>query len=277
MKPDDVFEPGRASPDERPRDARTESLKSEYTGRERLLPREKLLRCGAAALTDAELLAIQLRSGTQGRNVLAVAEDLLRSYGDSMALLSQAGVEELCGQLGVGEVRGITLAAVFEIARRILSESVEDRPVLDSPSAVARYLRPFIVQNPTEGFYVLPLDRRCRLCGPVMRHRISSGTADSTPVHPREVFIEAIRSRATFVMIAHNHPSGNVEPSAADLRLTRDLIAAGKLLSIPVVDHVIVGDIASRKTADGKSGAENCLDAVPKHTSLRDSGKVDFV
>ena len=270
-----LFEPVAAPPRAQPRPA-TPSLHEEFAGSRRLMPREKIAAYGPEQLTDEELLALLLRSGTKGKNVLAVAKDLLHAYGDSLELLSRAGYSVLAKTFAVGPARASVLAAVFELARRILSSSVEDSPLLDTPEAVARYLRRFVLAESVESFFVLPLDKRRRLCGVVGRARVSLGTADATVVTPRDVFREAIRVDARFLLVAHNHPSGDPTPSAADLRLTADLVDAGRVLRIPLLDHVVLGDIPSRRRPDGSLDTVGCLDAVPRFHSVRASGAVDF-
>lgn len=260
-------------PAERPA---TPSLHAAFAGSRSLMPREKIAALGPESLSDAELLALLLRSGTKGKNVLAVAEDLLRAYGGSLELLSRAGYAELAKALAIGPAKASELAAVFELARRILSSSVEDYPLLDTPEAVARYLRRFVLAESVESFFVLPLDKRRRLCGVLGRARVSLGTADATVVTPRDVFREAIRVDARFLLVAHNHPSGDPTPSAADLRLTADLVDAGRVLRIPLLDHIVLGDIPSRLRPDGSLDTEGCLDAVPRFRSIRASGAVDF-
>ena len=270
-----LFEPAAAPPRSAPR-AETPSLRAAFEGIRSLMPREKLAALGPASLSDAELLAILLRTGAKGRNVLAVADDLLRSYGGSLELLSRAGYDELSKAFAIGPARACELSAIFELARRILASSGEDFPVLATAEDVARYLRPFVLAESVESFYVLPLDKRRRLCGVVGRARVSLGTADRTVVTPRDVFREAIRVDACYVVLAHNHPSGDPTPSASDLRLTADIVDAGRVLGIGVLDHVIVGDIPSQLRPDGALDTDGCLDAVPRFRSIRASGEVDF-
>lgn len=270
-----LFRPVELPPRSAPRHE-TPPLREEFAGTSKLMPREKLAALGPGALSDAELLALLLRSGTKGRNVLAVADELLRTYGRSLELLSRAGYNVLKKTESIGPARACELSAVFELARRILSSSCDDFPVLARAEDVARHLRPFVLAESVESFYVLPLDKRRRLCGVVGRARVSLGTADATVVTPRDVFREALRVDARFVLVAHNHPSGDPTPSPADLRLTADLVDAGRVLRIPVLDHVVLGDIPSRRRPDGSLDTDGCLDAVPRFHSIRASGEVDF-
>lgn len=270
-----LFEPAAAPPRSAPR-AATPSLHAAFAGSRSLMPREKIAAFGPASLSDAELLALLLRTGAKGRNVLAVAEDLLRSYGGSLELLSRAGYDELSKTFSIGPARASELSAIFELARRILSSSGEDFPVLATAADVARYLRPFVLAESVESFYVLPLDKKRRLCGVVGRARVSLGTADATLVTPRDVFREAVRVDACFVVLAHNHPGGDPTPSASDLRLTADIVDAGRVIGIRVLDHVVLGDVPSRRRPDGSLDTDGCLDAVPRFHSIRASGEVDF-
>lgn len=203
-------------------------------------PRERLAKFGAKALLDEELLAIMLRTGSHGKNVLVLARQLLDSFG-SLPQLMNAGVDELKSYGGIGQVKAIELAAMLELSRRVMLGDVDKREVFKEPEQVARRVNLIKANSQTESFFVFPLDKRCRLCTqqPI---EISSGTLDSSLVHPREVFREAIRYSAALVILAHNHPSGDSSPSRKDIEITKDLVAAGKQLSIPIVDHVVVGD-----------------------------------
>ena len=207
---------------------------------ENFRPRERLAKFGAKALLDEELLAIMLRTGSQGKNVLMLAHQLLDSFG-SLPQLMNAGVEELKSYGGIGQVKAIELAAMLELSRRVMLGDVDKRSVFDDPELVAQKVRRIKALSQTESFFVFPLDKRCRLCTqqPI---EISSGTLDSSLVHPREVFREAIRYSAALVILAHNHPSGDARPSRKDIEITKELVAAGLQLSIPVIDHVVVGD-----------------------------------
>ena len=253
-------------------------LKAAFRGSEDFLPREKLARLGPGALSDAELVAIFLRTGRPGRNVLQVADDLLRAYGGNLRLLSQESAVRLEGLGSIGRVRALELTAVFEFARRIAMHSQEAQPLLETPEQVARFVHGLVLQDPTESFYVLPLDRKMRLCDRVQRQRlcVSRGTADASPVHPRDVFREAVRVDACFVVVAHNHPSGDPTPSPQDLRITRALVDAGRVVGIPLVDHVVVGGLPDLRGPDGSIDTTRCFDLVPRFRSLRRTGAVDF-
>lgn len=203
-------------------------------------PRERLAKFGSKALLDEELLAIMLRTGSQGKNVLMLAKQLIDSFG-SLSQLMNAGVEELKSYGGIGQVKAIELAAMLELSRRVMLGDTNKRHVFVEPEQVAERINLIKANSQTESFFVFPLDKRCRLCTrqPI---EITSGTLDSSLVHPREVFREAIRYSAAFVILAHNHPSGDSRPSRKDIEITKELVAAGQQLSIPIIDHVVVGD-----------------------------------
>lgn len=256
-----------------PAPARTRRLEDEFEGREASMPRERLSSLGAAELSDAELLAILLRTGTSGHNVLSVAAELLRLHGDDISLLARATAADLRRVPGVGRVRALELEAVFELGRRILRASASGaRPVLDTAEAVARHVWPLVAMRRTEAFFVFPLDKKLRLCAGVKRSEacVGSGTADSTPVHPRDVFREAVKADACYVAVAHNHPSGDPEPSPQDLLITRNLVEAGRALRIPLVDSVVVGGLP-----EGVSDPFGPA-AVPRFKSIRRAGLVEF-
>lgn len=204
-------------------------------------PRERLAQFGAKALLDEELLAILLRTGSHGQNVLFLAHQLLDSFG-SLSQLMNAGVEELKSYAGIGQVKAIELSAMLELSRRVMLGDAKKRDVFNEPEYVAERIRLIKANSQTESFFVFPLDKRCRLCTkqPI---EISSGTLDASLVHPREVFREAIRYSAAFVILAHNHPSGDPRPSRKDVEITKDLVIAGQQLSIPIIDHVVVGEV----------------------------------
>ncbi|HTY36447.1 MAG TPA: DNA repair protein RadC [Bacteroidota bacterium] len=199
-------------------------------------PREKLSRFGAAALSESELLAILLRSGSHGVTAVDLAKKLLtdqRSLRD-LARLSAADL----GRLGIGPVRAASLVAAFEIARRLPAQADTERPVLQAPEDVAKIYTPKLRDLQHEEFWALLLTTSNRL---MLERRITSGTLNSSLVHPRECFAEAVTEKAASVIFVHNHPSGNPEPSQEDIAITRQLAEAGKILGIPVYDHVIIG------------------------------------
>ncbi|TSE18558.1 radc: DNA repair protein RadC [Tepidimonas alkaliphilus] len=199
-------------------------------------PREKLLSRGPQALADAELLALLLRTGLRGQPVLTFAQGLLERFGGLSGLL-QATPAQLAAVKGLGPAKRAELLAVFELARRALSERLRERPVLDSPQAVAELLRLQLADRGHEVFTVLFLDAQHRL---IALEELFRGTLQETSVYPREVALRALHHGAASVIFAHNHPSGVAEPSAADAALTRRLQAALALLDVRVLDHFVV-------------------------------------
>ena len=201
-------------------------------------PREKLLRAGASALGDNELVAVLLGSGLRGHDVLGVAAAVLESAGDAAAL-GRATAHALMRTPGVGPTRAARRLAAFELGRRALGATRQARPRLGTPSAVGAYLLPRHGGHREERFGVLLLDTKHRVIRAVV---ISLGTLDASLVHPREVFRAAAEHSAAAVVLFHNHPSGDPTPSPDDVWLTRRLAQAGDLMGIAVVDHVVLGD-----------------------------------
>ncbi|MFT3780797.1 MAG: DNA repair protein RadC [Nibricoccus sp.] len=200
-------------------------------------PQERLEKHGAAALSDTELLAMLLRSGTKGCDVLTLATRLISEAGSLAGLISwkDADFRRL---KGIGRVKALQLVTVMEIARRVLGQQAGDAPLLESAELVAAYFAPIAAGLPVEKFWVLCLNRKNRLLKCV---EVTSGTASSSLVHPREVFREAIREGALAVICVHNHPSGDPTPSSADVNVTRQLREAAKTVGIDFLDHVIIG------------------------------------
>ncbi|MBN8757246.1 MULTISPECIES: RadC family protein [Variovorax] len=200
-------------------------------------PREKLISRGAAALADAELLALLLRTGVAGKNVLQLAQQLLERFGGLSGLL-HTGADDLKAIKGMGgTAKRSELIAVLELARRAMGEKLKERTVFDSPEAVKQYLQLHIGSRPHEVFVVVFLDVQHRL---IMLEEMFRGTLTQTSVYPREVVTRAIHHQAAAVVLAHNHPSGSIEPSRADESLTQTLRAALALVDVRVLDHVIV-------------------------------------
>jgi DNA repair protein RadC len=212
-------------------------------------PRERLVARGPDALTHAELIAILLRTGLPGTNVIQVGQNLLQKYG-SLNALALASVDELRKVSGIGRDKAATLVAAFALARRMEQERREDSPVLDNPATVVGFIRESNRLRNVEAFQVLLLNTRKRL---IRAEDISDGTLDTLLVHPREVFRAAVVANAAAVILVHNHPSGDPAPSEADIKVTRDLIRAGQLLKIEVVDHIIIGRAAAGREKDYSS------------------------
>jgi len=200
-------------------------------------PREKLIARGAGALADAELLALLLRTGVAGKNVLQLAQELLEHFGGLSGLL-QTSAEDLKVIKGMGgDAKRAELIAVLELARRAMAERLKERAVFDSPEAVKQYLQLHIGSRPYEVFAVLFLDAQHRL---IVIEELFRGTLTQTSVYPREVVTRALHNQAAAVVLSHNHPSGSIEPSRADESLTQTLSAALSLIDVRVLDHVIV-------------------------------------
>jgi DNA repair protein RadC len=224
-----------------------------------LQPREKFDRLGPENLSESDLLALILRTGTAGTNVVELAETILIQYG-SLSALSQASAAELQEIRGIGKEKAKILKAALEIGRRLVQENIGERPRIASPEEAAAVLRERARSLDREVFWVLLLDTKNRLMAPPAE--VSKGTLSSSLVHPREIFKPAIQHSAANVILAHNHPSGDPSPSANDIRITKKLIEAGKTMEIKVLDHLIIG----RKTLDGTND----------FLSLRESGLAEF-
>lgn len=210
-------------------------------------PQERMERLGARALRDAELVAMLLRTGAAGENVLAVSEGLVRRAGSLKALTSWTA-DDFKSRRGLGRVKALQLTAVFEIARRVLADTSEP-PLLDDPDKVAAHLAPEAYALRVEKCWALALGAKHRL---LRAEEVTSGTATASLLHPREVFATALRVGASAVIVAHNHPSGDPAPSKADLDMTRRLADAGKLLGVPLADHVILGRPEADPTGRGR-------------------------
>jgi DNA repair protein RadC len=199
-------------------------------------PREKLLSRGVSALSDAELIAILLRTGTRGANVIVVAEQLLQRFG-SFAGLARAPVLELAKVKGIGLAKGIQLAASFAVGARLAAERIRNEPI-DNPQTVYDLLGPEMRLLDRESLRAVLLDAKQRL---ITVQEISVGTLSESLAHPREIFKAAITHSAFSFILAHNHPSGDPSPSEADGRLTRRVAEASRILQITLHDHVIIG------------------------------------
>ncbi|CAN5884059.1 DNA repair protein RadC [soil metagenome] len=201
-------------------------------------PREKLARLGASALGDNELLAIVLGQGGARASALDLANSLLADGG--LRGLTRARDADLRRVPGIGAARAAQVTAAIELGRRSCTRIEDARPQLRTPRSVAEYLLPQFGSRPVEQFGVLSLDTRHRV---VRASVLSVGTLDSSLVHPRDVFREAAAAGAAALVLFHNHPSGDPEPSEDDVRLTERLVAAGILMGIEVLDHVILADV----------------------------------
>lgn len=199
-------------------------------------PRERLLRHGPEVLTDAELLAVILRTGLPGRHVLALAEDLLSSFGGLRGLLG-ASIEQLNAASGLGPAKTSQLVAVMELGRRALAEQMQREHVLNRPDLVQSYCATLLAHQTIEICMALFLDTRLRL---IAAEELSRGTISQATIYPRELVRAALRLHASTVILVHNHPSGSCEPSNADIQLTRHVGQALRLVDVRLADHIIV-------------------------------------
>lgn len=214
-------------------------------------PRERLLRAGAQALSDAELLAIYLRVGVRGKSAIDLARDLLHRFDGHLGRLAEAGLRELSGVPGIGPAKAAQLKASFELSRRALAQEMTATDNFSSPALVRRWLKLQLSTRPHEVFLALWLNAQNRL---IAADELFVGTLSQTSVYPREVVKAGLAHNAAAVILAHNHPSGVAEPSAADELLTRSLQASLALVDIRLLDHFIVAG-----TADPLSFAERGL------------------
>ena len=209
-------------------------------------PREKLLQHGAPSLSDAELLAIFLRTGIAGRNAVDLARDLLTGFGGLRPLL-EADRGPFCAQHGLGVASYAVLQAALELGRRHLQAELARRDCLDSPATTRRFLASRLRHLPHEVFACLLLDNRHRV---IAFEELFRGTIDGASVHPREVVKHALHHNAAALILAHNHPSGVAEPSRADVQITRRLVAALGLVDIRILDHLVIGDTEAVSLAE---------------------------
>jgi len=209
-------------------------------------PRERLLQDGPQHLTEAELLGILLGKGTRRKTAIDLARELLDRY-ESLQKLFSRSPSELTTVKGIGPAKAAILSAAFELVRRIQSRKGADRPLFKRSSDVAGHYLPLMRDLRKEVFKVLLLNRANRFIKEVF---ISEGTLDASVVHPRDVFREALLEPAAAIILIHNHPSGNPSPSDEDLRITKQLVEAGRLLGIKVYDHIILAGESYRSLAD---------------------------
>lgn len=208
-------------------------------------PREKLMAQGARYLTTAELVAILLGTGQGAGKLSAVGlgqhilQQLSQHQRDPLAVLRQVSPQELMAVPGVGPAKATTILAAIELGKRVFQSRPADQTVIDDPALAAAALGNELMWQDQERFAVLMLDVRHRLIGTQV---ITIGTATETIAHPRDIFREVIRQGATRVIVAHNHPSGNLDPSPEDINLTKQLLSGAQLLAIPLLDHLILGN-----------------------------------
>jgi DNA repair protein RadC len=209
-------------------------------------PRERVAAHGAENVRNTELIAILLRTGMRGRSAVAMAEDLLARF-RTLENLARAPLDELRKVKGIGRDKAVTLLSAFHLARRMAAELAHEQPLMDTPARIAALLREDARFLEVEQLHVVLLNTRRRL---IRIERVSQGTIDSTIAHPRDVFRAAIAANAASVVLAHNHPSGDPTPSEADIRTTREMIRAGDLMKITVVDHIILGRATIERPRD---------------------------
>ena len=202
-------------------------------------PRERLLRLGVEALSSPEILVLLLGRGTRGESVMVTAQKLISRFG-SLKGIDSASLEELCKVNGIGLAKATQLKAAFELSRRLEGSSEPGKRVtIHNPEDIVREVEGRLKGKKKEHFLTLPLNTRNQLLDVVV---VSIGSLDTSIVHPREAFKEAISASAAAVIFVHNHPSGDPQPSAEDIKLTKRLVEAGEVLGIDVLDHIIIGD-----------------------------------
>ncbi len=201
-------------------------------------PREKLKDHGAQAMGNSELIAILLRTGNRAESALRLAEKLLDKQG-GLSGFGHATIEDIEQVKGIGEAKAISIMAAVELGRRVTSLAPSERTVIRTPEDVSALLMPRFRYETKESFIAILLSTKNHVIKTAI---ISVGSLNASIVHPRELFREAINASAAAVILAHNHPSGDPTPSPEDVTLTRKLVEAGKLLEIPVLDHIVLGD-----------------------------------
>jgi len=200
-------------------------------------PRERLIKNGPSGLSDSELLAIILRTGTMQENVINLSHRILSQY--NLKQLSQTNLRQLMEINGIKESKAAQIAACFEIARRLESFNEVPKPKISSPEDVYRQLYPRMREKKKEMFIELCLDTKNQI---IKEETISMGSLNANIVHPREVFKTALSESAAHIIVAHNHPSGDPTPSREDIEITKKLVETGKIIGIDLLDHVIIGD-----------------------------------
>jgi len=224
-----------------------------------LRPREEFERVGAENVSDAVLLALILRTGTKGVNVVEVSQRLLSTFG-SLTALAKATVKDLQAIESIGPVKAQMIKAAMELAQRLTRESVGESPIVITPEQAAAVLRERARVLQHEVFWALMLDAKNRLMGEP--RKISQGTLNSSLVHPRELFAKAVECRCAAIILAHNHPSGDPTPSSEDIKITKQLVGAGEMMGIRILDHIVIGHRKHNSNTD--------------FLSLREAGLVQF-
>ena len=197
-------------------------------------PREKALIHGVESLSNRELLALLIRSGTANHNVFEISDDLLKN---GLSAFSRMSFSDLCEVDGISKVKALEILAWNQLSQRILYEKIQDKDVVSDPESLIQWCKMKLGALQQEHFLVVFLDSHNAVQGYKV---LFTGTLNSSLVHPREVFKEALNVSCAKILVVHNHPSGNLEPSAADLMVTENLVNSGKMMKIPVIDHLIV-------------------------------------
>ena len=202
-------------------------------------PRERLMKLGVEALSAQEILALILGRGTKGESVMVIAQNLIREFGNLKGI-ADASVEELTKVKGVGQAKATQLKAAFELSKRLETSFDESKKTaIKSPEDVVRLIKTELKDKKKEHFFVVLLDTRNQYLG---KDKVSIGSLDTSIVHPREVFKPALSLSAASIILVHNHPSGDPEPSEEDIKLTKRLVEAAEIMGIDVLDHIIIGD-----------------------------------
>ena len=205
-----------------------------------LRPYEKCLAHGAAALSDAELLAVLLRTGSREESSIALAYRILSECAkDNLAGLCRLGPDRLCRIHGIGKVKAVQILCAVELGRRLMTAERRERLSFTSPEQIAAYFMPRLKDAKQETVWILLLDGKCRL---LHEEKIFEGTVKASIISPREIFISALEKEAVYLFLLHNHPSGDPTPSGDDFAMTKRILDSGKLLGIELLDHIIIGD-----------------------------------
>jgi DNA repair protein RadC len=210
-------------------------------------PREKLMMKGVSALTDAELLAILLGSGTRSLTAVDLARNVLKTANNNLNTLAKHQINDLTKIPGIGEAKAITIISAMELGRRRRDQQEEKLPQVGSSKDAYGYIKPYLTDLSVEVFYIILLNRANKIMG---NQLISTGGISGTVVDARLIFKYAIEKLASYIILVHNHPSGNLRPSDADIKLTQNLKSAGKFMEIPVLDHLILSNTAYFSFAD---------------------------
>ncbi len=210
-------------------------------------PREKLISKGKAALSDAELLAILMRSGSQKETAVDLSKRILSDVSDNLLELSKLSLNDLLGYSGVGEAKALSIIAALELGKRCRVSEVAIKEKISGSRDVFEYFQNNLADNQYEEFWVLFLNRANKI---IKKNIISQGGIAGTVADPKKIFKAALENNASSMILCHNHPSGNIKPSEADIKLTRKLKDAGTLMDISVLDHIIIGDNAYFSFAD---------------------------